>query len=77
MRNSNFGIGVDMLKSNIDVFVVTLFLCSLKILLFHRMEYHSRGVYEKKKKFFYGSVFVIGLYLQKAMYRPCDLDLFQ
>ena len=25
---------------------------------------------------FYGSVFVIWLYLQKAMYRPCDLDLW-
>ena len=24
----------------------------------------------------YGSVFVIWLYLQKAMYRPCDLDLW-
>ena len=26
-------------------------------------------------KIFYGSVFVIGLHLQKAMYRSCDLDL--
>ena len=25
---------------------------------------------------FYCSVFVIWLYLQKAMYRPCDLDLW-
>ena len=36
----------------------------------------QRGVYEQKFKFFYGSVFVIWLYLQKAMYRPCDLDLW-
>ena len=27
-------------------------------------------------KFFYVSVFVIWLYLQKAMYRPCDLDIW-
>ena len=47
-----------MLKSNIDVFFVTSFLCSLKFLFFHRIEY-QRGVYEKKLKFFYGSVFVI------------------
>ena len=49
-----------MLKSNIDVFFVTSFLCSLKFLLFHRIEYPKRCcVYEKKLKFFYGSVFVI------------------
>ena len=35
-----------------------------------------RGVYEKYLKFFYGPVFVIWLYLQKTMYRPCDLDLW-
>ena len=33
-----------------------------------------KEVYIQKK--FYGSVFVIWLYLQKAMYRPCDLDLW-
>ena len=63
-----------MLKSNIDVFVVTSFLCSLEFLLFHRIEYPNRCLL-KKMKFFYGSVFMIWLYLQKAMYRPCDLDL--
>ena len=31
-----------MLKSNIDVFFVTSFLCSLKFLLFHRIEYPKR-----------------------------------
>ena len=31
---------------------------------------------KNKLKFFYGSVFVIWLYVQKAMYRPCDLDLW-
>ena len=30
-----------MLKSNIDVFFVTSFLCSLEFLLFHRIEYPS------------------------------------
>ena len=59
-----------MLKSNIDVFFVTSFLCSFEFLLSI-----IRGVYEKKLKFFYGSFFVIWLYLKKAMYRPCDLDL--
>ena len=34
----------------------------------------QRGVYKKILHIFYASVFVIGLYLQKAMYRPCDLD---
>ena len=65
-----------MLKSNIDVFFVTSFLCSLKFLLFYRIEYHKRCPW-KKLKFFYSSVFVIWLYLQKAMYRPCDLDLWR
>ena len=31
---------------------------------------------KKILKIFYGSVFVIWLYLQKAMHRPCDLDLW-
>ena len=31
-----------MLKSNIDVFFVTSFLCSLKFLLFHRIEHPKR-----------------------------------
>ena len=31
-----------MLKSNIDVFFVTSFLCSLEFLLFHRIEYPKR-----------------------------------
>ena len=33
-----------MLKSNIDVFFVTSFLCSLKFLLFHRIEYRHFNV---------------------------------
>ena len=47
-----------MLKSSIDVFFVTSFLCSLKFLLFHRIEY-PKEVSMKKLKFVYGSVFVI------------------
>ena len=35
-----------------------------------------KEVSKKILKYFYGSVFVIWLYLQKAMYRPCDLDLW-
>ena len=59
----------------IDVFFVMSFLCSLKFLLFHRIVYPKRWLW-KKLKFFYGSVFVTWLYLQKAVYRPCDLDLW-
>ena len=62
-----------MLKSNIAGFCVTSFLCSLNFLLFHRIEYPKRCLW-KKMKFFYGSVFAIWHYLQKARYRPCDLD---
>ena len=36
----------------------------------------QRGVYTKILNIFYGSVFMIWLYLQKTMYRPCDLDLW-
>ena len=39
-----------MLKSNIDVFVVMSFLCSLEFLLFHRIEYPNRCLLKKKKK---------------------------
>ena len=55
-----------MLKSNIDVFFVTSFLCSLQFFLFHQMEYPKRCLV-KKMKFFYGSVFEIWLYFQKQI----------
>ena len=58
-----------MLKSNIDVFFVTSFLCSLKFFLFHRIEYPMK----KKEKIFYGSVFVILLYLKKQCTIPVTL----
>ena len=50
-----------MLKSNIDVFVATSFLCSLARSGFYCFIAYSilRGVYEKKLNFFYVSVFVI------------------
>ena len=74
MSNINCGIGVLHVKRQIlTYFFVTSFLCSLQFLLFYRIEYPKRCIW-KKKKCFYGSVFVIWLYLQKAMYRPCDLD---
>ena len=40
-----------MLKSNIDVFFVTSFLCSLKLLLFHRIEYPKRCLCKKCELF--------------------------
>ena len=47
-----------MLKSNIDVFFVTSFLCSLKFLLFHLIG-HTKRYLQKILKIFYDSVFVI------------------
>ena len=40
-----------MLKSNIDVFFVTSFLCSLKFVLFHRIEYPKRYLWKKNWNF--------------------------
>ena len=37
---------VYMLKSNIEYFCVTSFLCSLMFLLFHRIEYHKRCLWK-------------------------------
>ena len=42
MRISNLVWEFYMLKSNIDVFFVTSFLCSLEFLLFQRIEYAKR-----------------------------------
>ena len=39
-----------MLKSNIDVFFVTSFLCSLEFFLFHQIEYPKRCLGKKNKK---------------------------
>ena len=43
-----------MLKSNIDVLLVTSFLCWLKFVLFHRIEFPKRCL---RILFCYGSVF--------------------
>ena len=56
-----------MLKSNIDVFVVTSFLCSL--------EYPNRCLLKINEIFLWLSFYDMTV-LQKAMYRPCDLDLW-
>ena len=37
-----------MFKSNIDVFFVTSFLCSLQFLLFHQIEYPNKELSMKK-----------------------------
>ena len=60
-----------MLKSNIDVFfcdVISL-LALVFIVLSNRSVFPKRCLWKK-------IVFVIWLYLQKAMYHPCDLDLW-
>ena len=72
MKNSNFSMGVlrhakrqilmyfcDVISLRAQVFIVSI----------------QRGVYKNILNIFYVSVFVIWLYLQKAMYRPCNLDL--
>ena len=40
-----------MLKSNSDVFFVTSFLCSLKFLLFHRIESRKRCIHKNIENF--------------------------
>ena len=57
MRNSNFGIGVLHVKSNIDVFFVTSFLCSLEFLLFHRIEYPKGCLWKKVQFLWYDCTF--------------------
>ena len=64
-----------MLKSNIDVFCVTSFLCSLKFFLFHQIEYPKRCL-GKKKNFFYGVVFEIWLYFQKKIRKSENIVMF-
>ena len=44
-----------MLKSNIDVFFVTSFLCSLQFLLFYRIEYPKRCLWKKIEIFLWFS----------------------
>ena len=72
MRNRNFGIGVLHVKRQIltcfcDVISLLALVC---IVLFDRA---YKEVSVKILKIFHGSVFVIGLFLQKAMYVPVTL----
>ena len=48
-----------MLKSNIDIFFVTSFLCSLKFFIVSSNRLSKEVSMKKILKFFYGSVFVI------------------
>ena len=76
MSNINCGIGVLHVKRQIlTYFFVMSFICSLKFLLFQLIG-HTKKCLQKNLKIVYDSVFVIWLYLQKAMYRPCDIDLW-
>ena len=52
-----------MLKSNIDVFFVMSFLCSLKFLLFHRIEYHM------------GECMCVYIYICISVPFVCEVDL--
>ena len=72
MRISNFGMGV----LHVKVKYWRIF-CDVISLLAQVFILSSNRVSEEvSMKFFYGSVFVIWLYFQKAMNRPCDLDLW-
>ena len=75
MRISNFGIQVLHVKVKYwRIFCDVIFLVSqVFIVSSNRVSWE---VSMKKNKKIYGSVFVIWLYLQKAMYRPCDLGLW-
>ena len=76
MRICNFGMGVLHVKVKYwRIFLWRHF--SARSSFYSFIEYIiERGVYENKLKFFYGSVFVIWLNFKKAMYRPCDIDLW-
>ena len=75
MGNSNFGIGV----LHVKVKYWRIFCDVISLLAEFFIDSSNRVSQEVSMKknwhFFYGSVFVIWLYLQKAMYRPCDLTL--
>ena len=76
MKISNFGIGV--LHVKVKYWRICLwrhFSACSSFLLFHRIEYPKRCLWKKIEIFLWLS-FLIWLYLQKAMYRPCDLDLW-
>ena len=65
-----------MLKSNIDIFFVTSFLCSLEFLLFHLIGHTKRCLQKNIWKFSVAQFLWYDCTLQKPMYRPCDLDLW-
>ena len=76
MSNINCGIGVLHVKRQILTYfcdVISL-LAQVFIVSFDRA--YKEVSTKKILNIFYGSVFVIWLYLQKAMYRSCDLDLW-
>ena len=75
MRISNFGMGVLHVKVKYWRIFVTSFLCSLKFLLFHRIEYPKRCLWKKIEIFLWLSLCDMTV-PSKTMYRPCDLDLW-
>ena len=75
ISNINCGIGVLHAKRQIlTYFFVTSFLCSLKFLLFQLIG-HTQRCLQKYIEHFLWLRFCDMTVLQKAMYRPCDLDL--
>ena len=62
-----------MLKSNIDVFFVTSFLCSLRFLLFHRIEYPKRCILKKIEIFLWLSFCDINYTFKKQDTVPVTL----
>ena len=75
MRISNFGIWVLHVKVTYwRILFVTSFLCSLKFLLFHRIEYPKRCLWKKIEIFLWLSFCDMTVTSTKTMYRPCNLD---
>ena len=72
MSNINCGIGVLHVKRQILTYLLWRHL-SVRSSFYRAYKEVST---KKILKIVYGSVFVIWLYLQKAMYRPCDIDLW-
>ena len=76
MSNINCGIGVLHVKRQILTYFWWRHL-SVRSSFIVSVDRAYKEVSTKKiLKIVYGSVFVIWLYLQKAMYRPCDIDLW-
>ena len=77
MSNINCGIGVLHVKRQILTYLLWRHFSDRSIFFVSFDRAYKEVSTKKYWIFFYGSVFVIWLYLQKAMYHPCDFDLWK